>query len=191
VVINKQMTQLAATVKEVITTEQLHGLCKLVPGQAEIHLGGEAYVVGPQVQLTTPGAVGLGSDAMLGWALTAEERIARVLGDAIVEAEVRSLQTVSIDALIAELKNRADLFFMVMTSNTPEPWDWRRAVKGANYPLVGFVTMSVQGMVTGLAINSGSLTLLDSDIVDTDDADEEWKTARESPDDDLPPPSDE
>lgn len=169
---------LAAEIKSVIAIEGLHVLCAPIgeggPGHFKIDL--------IAMQGRTDGRVVLPPSTFYGWTQDAEDRIAKLLAPVLVEAERKSLQDVSTEAMIAELKARADLFFLVYTPNTPTAYDWRRAVKGVAYPLMGFVGMHVTAVLGEMAATAKAWQILDEEV--TDDGEQWRESLRDDPEED-------
>lgn len=132
---------IAAEIKSVIATSNLHVLCEegtgeIVPLEYASDKRKQPYDF-PSLSY--------------GWHPDAEQQIAEVIFRAVRGvvrgAEGRALEFVSTDAIVAELKHRSDLFFLVMTPVAEEAYDWRRSYKGGHaYPLLGFVKMNLDAL---------------------------------------------
>lgn len=136
----KMANAIATEVKHVIATENLHVLC-------DEGTGSIIPIDKADLALTLDGD--LKGSLAYGWHPDAEKRIAETISKAMA-AVVRNaspLEFASSDEMIKELKKRSDLFFMAMTPNTQEEWEWRRSFKGGHaYPLIGFVKMNLDAL---------------------------------------------
>jgi hypothetical protein len=145
---------LAREIKAVIATENLHVLCLENSGE-----------IVPLERLVDDRDKHL-QHLSFCWHPDAEMGIAKVVKSHLVEAECSSLQDVSSDALMLELKRRSDLFFCVMTPAITDDWEWRRSYKGGHaWPLLGFVKLHLDAMSQKWA-KEGEMTPRDDDVTD-------------------------